>query len=117
MTGSIFQDFATWLNSINGTSAKMRQNISGTYSLHCKINIPCGSVITPDFPVQETKFTLTMFDSSKKGENGRIAGIDNHEHQQLHQHFLSGGVSYISGNHTIGGVGSLAFMNLFSNVI
>jgi len=66
MTGSIFQDFATWLNSISGTSAEKKWNVSGTYNIYCKINVFNVSNISPDLPVNNTKSTLTMFDESKK---------------------------------------------------
>lgn len=113
MIGSIFQDFASWLNSISGTSNQMRWNVSGTCDVYCKIIILSGSTISANFPAQDTKkITVTMFDSSKNGEDGRIAGIDNYENKPLHQH-LNGSESYISGNYSIGGIGSHAFLGLF----
>ena len=116
MTGSIFQDFALWLNSISGTSNQMRWKVSGTCDVYRKITIPSGSIISPDFPAQDTKkFTITMFDWSRKGKDGRIAGIDNYENKPLHQH-LNGSAFDISGTRSIGNIGSLAFLGLFPSV-
>ena len=115
MIGSIFQDFASWLNSISGTSAEMRWNFSGAYNVEAKITALNGSIISPYLPIQDTKFTLTMFDISKKDKDRRIAGIDNHENKLLHQHF-NGSESYISGTYNIADVGSRAFLGLFPNV-
>ncbi len=112
MIGSIFPNFSLMVNGIVSSVASGTWNVSGTHYLYAKI-ISLNGNISPILPVENTEITLTLYDKSKKGSDGRIAGIDNyHKDMPLHQH-LNGSMAFMSGNYTLGTLGSHAFLEFF----
>ncbi len=107
MIDSIFKQYQGLLNNASGNTLNFKEQISGNVWVEGKITSPNLAII-PTLPVTDTKFSITTFDKNR----GRITGIDNHENQSLHEH-ISGTQPFISGNHTLGTIGSHAFLNFF----
>lgn len=110
MIDSIFQKYQNLVNNASGAIIQFRDQISGALWMEGKITFFSENPITPSLPVEQTNFSLTMFDISGAG---RISGIDNYHHDKvLHVHVASGSI-IISGAHTLASVGSYAFLEFF----
>lgn len=112
MIDFIFQKYQNLVNNASGAVIQFREQISGALWMEGKINSFSGNPITPSLPVEQTNFSLTMFDLSGAG---RISGIDNyHNDKVLHGHIASGSI-IIPGAHNLASVGSYAFLEFFQS--
>ena len=111
MLEKIFQKYQTLVNTASGALIQFKEHISGALWIAGNITSFSGSIINPSLPVEQTNFSLTIYDTSR---TGRISGIDNYHYDKvLHGHLNSSGSIIISGTHTLSSIGSYAFLEFF----
>ncbi len=112
MIGSIFNRYANLLNNASGNSLNLKLPSKDDNFIAINVTSFTGSIINPFLEVEKTKFSITSFNPFLH-ERGN--SIDNHEHKPLHKHIFGSEIN-ISGNYTLGTIGSFAFLEFLNCV-